>query len=230
MNVDKHCLAWTQTVSSQLGLVFLRNTPLLSLLSALCFSSSQTVSFIAVNPAPNLIGLQDMRLVPLLWLDSDIMHCFPGERKSLSGIKSKLRHWEPSYWEWPCRRGCLRSEQFPWIFLRQPSGCCAASTRAVPWCQRKVNSHIPCLRSSPGTALNASSGWRPADTSSHPQQGVSVVAVVTACTPPLISAPTSPRSKWLLTRLVCIGVCRSYSERGADGSIGSAQCDIKAVT
>lgn len=45
--------------------------------------------------------------------------------------------------------------------------CCQSPWCA--WCQRKVNSHIPCLRSSPGTALNASAGSFPADRSSHPQ-------------------------------------------------------------
>lgn len=91
---------------------------------------SLTAFFIAVNPAINIVGLLNMRLVFCLCLD--IMHCFKSKRESLLGIKSKLRHWELSYWEWPCRRGCLRAEQFPWIFHCQPSGCCVARTRGVP--------------------------------------------------------------------------------------------------
>lgn len=101
----------------------------LSLHSASLFLSL-TASFIAVNPAINIVGLLNMRLVFCFSLD--IMHCFKSESESLLGIKSKLRHWELSYWEWPCRRGCLRAEQFPWIFHCQPSGCCVARTRGVP--------------------------------------------------------------------------------------------------
>lgn len=63
------------------------------------------------------------------------------------------------------------------------------------WCQRKVNSqHIACI----GTGLGATltfSGSFPADTLSHPQRGVSVVAVATASTPVLSTHPWADSTK-----------------------------------
>lgn len=70
------------------------------------------------------------------------------------------------------------------------------------WCQRKVDSQIPCLRTSVGTALSASAGSSPAESSSHPQLGVPLVAAVVALTPlpsPLIPEVSSPRPGLRLT-------------------------------
>lgn len=126
----------------------------------------------------------------LLWLCLDIMHCFRRGRESLLGIKSKLWHWVGTELlgitlstGMFARRAV--SLDFPlsakWL-LRCQNPWCA-------WCQRKVNSHIPCRRTSLGTALSASSGSLPADTSSQPQQGVSLAAADIASTPHLSSHP-----------------------------------------
>lgn len=90
--------------------------------------------FIAVNPAINIIGLLKLKtwlVFSLLWRCLDIRHCFRRESESLLGIKSKLWQWELSYWEWPCRRGCLQGEQFPRISHCRPSGVAVLPEPAV---------------------------------------------------------------------------------------------------
>lgn len=94
------------------------------------------------------------------------------------------------------------------------------------WCQRKVNSHLPFLRSSLGTALSPSSGSFPADTSSRPQQGVSLVAVAIASTPPLIPSPPLSFTKVQVVLDWPVSAWRYFE--GGTGTL--AQYFIKTVT
>ena len=162
----------------------------------------------------------------LLWLCLDIMHCFRGERESILGIKSTL--WHSGNWAtgtYPVNRDVCEASSF--LGFPTLGQVVAALPEPVVRLVSK-ESEFPHTLPQNQSGHRASSGSFPADTSSHPQHGMSLVAVVIASTPtsPLIpelcldcSWLDLPVSAWRLL---------DHSENRCEKTF--TQCIIKTVT
>lgn len=195
MNVVKYCLAWTQTISSLSYLVFL--CPALVSLSASAYLRlPPTVSFVALNPAINIKGLLklNMRLVFSLLL----ILCIVLEREER--ICKELRvNYGTGNWATgsdPVDGDVCKASSF--LGFPIPGQEVAVSPEAVVRLVSKESefpAHILPQNWSGRRTISASSGSFPADTLSHPQQGVSVVTVTIAPTPLLSTHPWADSTK-----------------------------------